>query len=493
MHDFLYKLVRARALLLAAVAVSSAAAADEAEFRERLFAETDAVYGEARQLDAEVLAPDAFERGVSAYEGAERSLGLGRSAERIRRELDTAAGHFREAVETAQRSAVALSAVLAARAAAEQAAAPRLYADDWNEAEDALLSTTRALERGDQRRAERGAAETRALYREVELEAIEATLLSTARARLAQARQERIDRLAPVTLSRAEASIAEAEALLAEDRYATERPRALAEAALYETMHARALAGLVDAFRAERADTEAVALHFERLIARAAEAAGVQPDFSAGTEPVIERLVERIGELEAERASREAALADARERMAGLEEELRALDAELGGVARERTELVQRLEAEERVREQFRAIEAEFAPGQARVLRSGDEIILRLTGITFPSGRATLTEADDEILSRVARSIRVFPQATVTVEGHTDASGGASENLRLSRERAEAVRARLGEIHGIAEWRMRADGFGESRPIANNETAEGRAENRRIDVRIEPRLDRRSR
>ena len=83
----------------------------------------------------------------------------------------------------------------------------------------------------------------------------------------------------------------------------------------------------------------------------------------------------------------------------------------------------------------------------------------------------------------------VFPRSLVVVEGHTDSYGGDVSNMALSRSRAEAVGEYLSAELGVPAFRVSAVGYGETRPIANNETSQGRARNRRIDVRIEPQLE----
>ncbi len=84
----------------------------------------------------------------------------------------------------------------------------------------------------------------------------------------------------------------------------------------------------------------------------------------------------------------------------------------------------------------------------------------------------------------------VFPESRVRVEGHTDSHGTDAANLKLSSERAQAVRQYLVANMGMDISRIEAVGYGESRPVATNETAEGRARNRRIDVVITPNLER---
>jgi OOP family OmpA-OmpF porin len=80
----------------------------------------------------------------------------------------------------------------------------------------------------------------------------------------------------------------------------------------------------------------------------------------------------------------------------------------------------------------------------------------------------------------------VFGQPTVTIEGHTDSSGSALTNLKLSQTRAEAVKTYLVANYTLPENLISAAGYGPDRPLAPNTTPEGRAANRRIDVVITP-------
>ena len=130
-----------------------------------------------------------------------------------------------------------------------------------------------------------------------------------------------------------------------------------------------------------------------------------------------------------------------------------------------------------------------FARDDARVSRERNNIIIRLVGLTFESGQATVGSQYRSLLAKVRAAVAVFPRSQVTVEGHTDAYGSDGANLVLSRTRAEAVGQYLNTELNIASYRISAVGYGETRPIANNETPQGRTRNRRIDIVIEPQLE----
>ncbi len=106
---------------------------------------------------------------------------------------------------------------------------------------------------------------------------------------------------------------------------------------------------------------------------------------------------------------------------------------------------------------------------------------LILEGVTFETGKSTLTPESETILTGVAESLVANDTIRVQVTGHTDNTGGLALNRRLSRARADAVRTYL-ISKGVAEDRLTARGFGPDQPIASNKTAEGRAQNRRVEL-----------
>ncbi len=105
----------------------------------------------------------------------------------------------------------------------------------------------------------------------------------------------------------------------------------------------------------------------------------------------------------------------------------------------------------------------------------------RLYGILFDLDSATIRRESEPVLDEVLRSLREQPSWRLTIEGHTDATGGDAHNLELSRKRAEAVKAYL-VAAGIGADRLEAVGFGASKPVADNATELGRAQNRRVEL-----------
>jgi outer membrane protein OmpA-like peptidoglycan-associated protein len=162
------------------------------------------------------------------------------------------------------------------------------------------------------------------------------------------------------------------------------------------------------------------------------------------------------------------------------------MQVRLGGGTQTIEALNQLLAKQERHRERFTKVETMFPSDQASVLRQGDNVIIRMIGLNFDSGAAALKPEHREILETLESAIGVFPESRVMVEGHTDAFGSDTHNMELSQERAEAVVQHLLSAMPISPTNLGSFGYGETRPVANNETSEGRMRNRRIDVVIEP-------
>jgi len=101
----------------------------------------------------------------------------------------------------------------------------------------------------------------------------------------------------------------------------------------------------------------------------------------------------------------------------------------------------------------------------------------------FPTNKADLRANTDSALEKIAFVLKQQPDKAILIEGHTDSTGSDARNLELSKERAEVVGAYLA-AHGVSPDKMTVEGAGAANPIANNDTAEGRAANRRVDITI---------
>jgi outer membrane protein OmpA-like peptidoglycan-associated protein len=481
--------VRFMALAIMALGMFIGTAVAQDELRKTFFKEVDAALALAEEANAELLSPENYSDGAKDYKAAEVGLAKGRNIEYVRSKAAAAEVHFDAAAKAADLATTVLSQVLKSRQDAANAKAPELSPDIWVKAKREFGYAIRSLERGDLKRARRHDIEATSLYRDAELIAIKAQYLTQTRRLLEDADRARVGRYAPLTLNRAQQLLAEAERELSENRYDTDKPRTLARQANYEAKHAIYLSEVVRDVRDKNISVEQLILDWESPLAQIASAADIVPAMEAGHESLRTELVDYIENM---RNSEQALIQETGEsnlRLADMEEELRALDQRLGGATVERAALVQRLEAQARVKQQFEQVEKMFDRSEARVFREGDTIILRLVGLSFDSGKSQIKPQGVSLLNKVEKAIDVFPQSELVIEGHTDSFGGDESNQRLSQDRANAVQQYMVNAMRIPSYRLIATGYGETNPVANNETEAGRARNRRIDIVIKPSLE----
>jgi len=324
-----------------------------------------------------------------------------------------------------------------------------------------------------------------------ELERVRSAV-AAARATRDSARVSDASDRAPRTWSRADTLLVRAVRVLeragggggAVDEAALESAAAVAEAARAAFRRARRLATVADSVRDRDGGFEAVALRHERSVARIARRLGVEVEPADGVGDEIDGILAAVDR----RADSTAALRDrldsvragarrSSDRADSLADRVATLEARLdtvGGV-------LERRRARER---EIREIRALFSGEEASVRVADDTLELRLTGLTFEPGEAELPDDAGSLLTKVRSTVRAFPDARVVVEGHTDSRGAEARNRALSQQRAISVRDHLLLHLPISADRIEATGYGETRPVSTNDTEEGRALNRRIEVKL---------
>jgi outer membrane protein OmpA-like peptidoglycan-associated protein len=188
------------------------------------------------------------------------------------------------------------------------------------------------------------------------------------------------------------------------------------------------------------------------------------------------RQAEAQRQQQEEQQRRVEAEAQARQLAQQLEQERQARqDAERRAAEQVEAERRARAEAEQRATLALNALQGVKVREEAR------GTVVTLSGsVLFASGKAELLPASANRLEEVARALQKA-ESPIVVEGHTDARGTEALNEELSRQRAEAVRGFL-VSRGVPADRIEARGLGEYRPVANNTSAEGRANNRRVEI-----------
>jgi outer membrane protein OmpA-like peptidoglycan-associated protein len=136
--------------------------------------------------------------------------------------------------------------------------------------------------------------------------------------------------------------------------------------------------------------------------------------------------------------------------------------------------------------EQEKKLRRQTAGTGVGVTRDGDELVLDMPSeVTFATGSANLDPGFRATLDKVAQTLNEYEKTYVDVLGHTDSTGSDAFNQTLSEQRSSSVANYL-SLKGVNSARLATKGYGESQPRASNTTEEGRAANRRVEIRLVP-------
>jgi OOP family OmpA-OmpF porin len=443
---------------------------------------------EARAEHIDALAPRTFAQAEQASQNATREAERGRNPERVAARVQEGEAALQKARSIAAGARQTLAGVIKTRQDALVAEAPKFAPEAWAKANDRFLQAMREHESGDLADAQKRAAEAEVLLRDAELLGIKGGILNEARNLIAKADEAKVARYAPRTLQSAKRHVAEAEQEIQRNRYDVAQPRRLAAQASYDARHAIYLAEQIQRVLQQEKDGQAgiegLILSWEEPLQRIASDMELDIRFDNGLQGPIQELREHAQQQAQEVRRLKQEVQDRDDRIAALETQMQRLESRLGGESQERIALQRQLDAQARLRANIAAIESSFTSDEARVYRQGGDVVVSLTGISFPPGRSTIEPKSAPLLRKVQQALALFPDAAIVIEGHTDANGSDSANLILSQDRADAVKQYLVSQFGIDAEKISSIGYGEARPVATNETAAGRARNRRIDLVI---------
>jgi outer membrane protein OmpA-like peptidoglycan-associated protein len=456
------------------------------DVRSTLFKEADGALRAARKAQADVLAPKNFGEAMKHYQEADSDLKQGKNLEDIQKKLSESIAYFQKAIDATKLAEVTFPNSMKARKDAQYTESAKFSSKLWTEAEKKFNEGTGKLEDGDVNEARKKTGEAEKLYRQAELAAIKTNYLEETWTLLKRADQLKVKDRAPKTLQQAQQLARQAEKELNENRYDTDVARSLARQAKYEAKHAIYLAHAIKQMKASDQSWEDLMLASEKPWQQIAEKTDRVAAFDAGFDKPMAEIIAHVTPYQ-DRVAKLSQNLDWYDQELDLQQARTAeLERQLGSKAKEKSVLAQQIDKQAKARELFANLERSFPHEEARVLREGNDIIIRLVGLNFPNAAATIEQKSFGLLTKVRDAINSFPESTVSVLGYTDSHGGDVQNLQLSKERAEAVKQYLLANSNLTASRVEAIGYGESKPLVSNYTAAGRAANRRVEVVIHP-------
>ncbi len=450
--------------------------------------------GSARQQQVNVLAPTWFGKTESSLAEAKKLIDQKGAIGDIGNYVSLGRAELAKALEMANISRTAIPEAVKGRDLARVAGAPS-FGQDYADVEAQFLDLTREIEDNNLSYAQRNEKKVVDAFRVIEIRAIKETTLGEVRKLLTQAEKEGAKKLAPEVLADAQKELRNVDAFITANPYAKEEMHQKANAALFKAKRLVQLTRQSEKLRTMQPIE--VALWAEGIIQKSAASLGAPDMRDQPFETQVENLVGTAGSLKTDRAflsdqskKQQNELRELREKHAGeisaLTAKLESGKGELAKVEAAKRAEQEKLASERKFNEQYAQVQALFSKEEAECYKQGQQMVVRLRGMSFPVGQSIIMPENYALLSKVQHAIRIFERPDLTIEGHTDSTGAAEMNNHLSQKRAEAVREYL-LANGVSTAdKVSAVGYGPSRPLAPNTTAEGRAQNRRIDLIITP-------
>ena len=476
-------------LCLLVMAVPLMASADSVmAVHRQFFGDLKQQIAEAEAADAEVLSPERFAKAMKFYKDADSTFHQARNLESVRADIARSREWLNKAMQVVEISAITFAQAVQNRDNALSADAPKYAATAWQAAEKALRDAANEIEDGDLRGAREAARQVADLYQQAELQAIKTNYLSGAQALLKQAEKEKADRYATKTFIDARLLLEQAERELTENRYDTDYPRDLARRARNEAQHAITITRLAIGVKKKDFAVEDIITNYEKPLIAIADELNIVPSLHDGYESTRDAILQRVEILqkEAQELSQLRLVVDDHEaEIARLAAMVKDYELKLGIYNEQLSMYNEQLAAEERYRALLAELENIFTKAEAEVFRQGKTLIVRMVGLNFDSAKAELKTEHKKLLAKVVYAVQLAKSGLATIEGHTDSYGGDEANMTLSEARANAVVDYLKGEPSLTNTQLQAVGYGETRPIANNESEAGRTKNRRIDVVIQ--------
>ncbi|MEC9440060.1 MAG: OmpA family protein [Myxococcota bacterium] len=203
------------------------------------------------------------------------------------------------------------------------------------------------------------------------------------------------------------------------------------------------------------------------------------------TEQELESAREKYASAEGELSAARTKLEEAKQKGELSEEQLNQMEKELVAKEQRLAATADKLEEAEKARKELKAELSDARKELVEIAKVKEEqsrMVITLNGsVLFKTGESNLMPTAQRKLDQVAAVLKEHEDKYITIEGHTDSRGDTDDNMSLSRSRATSVMNYL-VSQGVPQNRVKAVGVGESQPIASNDTPEGRANNRRVEI-----------
>jgi OOP family OmpA-OmpF porin len=437
----------------------------------------DADIATASSQQVNVTAPKNFHEAEVYRDKAKRQRTSGDAQSKVLDSVAQSRGFLNEANNRATATNEVLANVLKARQDARNAEAEKYNGPAMANLDGELKDVAEDVEKGSNSVSESKKTKLQARYLDLELMSIKTAQLSHAKNVIETAEKDGAKRYAPKTLIQARDQYKAAVTVITNERHNTSQ---IATATEKANMTADRLLKIThDAKGTKGSSPEDVALRIENQEKNQTAAVNSKDKVIADKEATLAATNQQLSETQDEVAARNKAVEDEKAAAAQERDKNGELIAANAGLSSE-------MQKKDKFNKSFEDARKSFTPEEADVSRQGDNLIIRLKTLNFPSGHSDLSGESFSVLNKVKDVLATMNAEKVMVEGHTDSVGGKSTNQKLSEDRAKTVANYLVSTDVIAKNQVASAGYGYEKPLASNKTKEGRMQNRRVDLIITP-------
>lgn len=413
----------------------------------KAIAEVTQIREAAQQEQADLLAHKEYSKGSDFLADAKQGLKQSEASETILGNAAIAKAFFQDARETAKSRQALASRILTARESALSAGVRKsdILVESMLDIDDDLRSETKQFSRA---LSPEDFSAFQKKYLALEVKAVQFRELGGAKKAIARAKDNDAKALAPETLQAASLDYEAAMNMIAQSPRSPDLYKKSVDASLAS---ATQLVDVMNVIMGAKGTPEHIAVQ-------------------------IVKQKRALGELSTNVGKLEANLKSAKQTLQQKEGELKHTE----GVLKTQEEQLAMASTQVRFQQAMDEAQKEISPDDALVYQQGNTLVFRLKRINFQSGTAVVPEFSKLLIAKVNGIIKKLDAEKVVVQGHTDSVGSTEVNQRLSTERAKSVANYLYSLGG--GYKIQYAGYGESYPIASNETAAGRATNRRVDL-----------
>ena len=457
----------------------------------------------ARQEQLDILSPNWFAKAEASFGEAKTKAEKGTDLMDIREDMSDARTYLANAEDTAKVARTMLPEVIESRRLARVAGATELE-KEYGQVEGEFLKLTEAIEKNNIKYTKKNAPKVNEAFLDLELMAIKNKTIGEVREVVQQVEKNDAKKYAPQAFELAQRHLNETDEFITANRYATDEMQKKADEAMFFANRAGVMTDQDK--KLEKMKPEETYLWTEDIVKKITTQLQARDSRDLDMDAQVTNILDSIGtlqdnnkqitgqlaatqnELAETKTSYDAQIQELNQTLASLQSKTIEVQKTRNRILAEQKETAQKLEDERQFNQKFIKIQNYFRSDEAEVYKQGNQLILRLKGIQFPSGQAVIVRENYQLLGKVQRAIGEFEDASVVIEGHTDSVGSQESNVVLSKKRADAVKDYLIANKTIPANKVVTRGYGSEKPLASNATPEGRAVNRRIDVIVTPGL-----